>query len=259
MKSHLKNQMNALVDLSGLDALQDTPEALDISRRNALRYGMGGVAGVLLALASGGAFSQAVRINTNRGSTSVETLKNFLQNVDSLRADFKQIVDTPQSEQGKSRTQESSGTFTLLRPNQFRFDYTQPYEQQIISDGKTLWLYDVDLEQVTQKSYNEAVGSTPAALLAGGADATMAQENFTLTVMPDADGMQWVKATPKEEEGQIRHAEIGFENGMLAALVIVDNFGQKSTLKFSRTEINPKIAVDTFAFKIPDGVDLITQ
>lgn len=256
MKNRSNNQTNGLQALPQSSALSDLP---GVSRRNALRYGMGGVAGLFLALTSAGGLLPNAQAQTVTNTGSIDTLKKFLQNVNSLRAVFTQVVYTPQSDKGKSRTQESSGTFTLVRPNQFRFDYTKPYEQQIISDGKTLWLYDVDLEQVTQKTYSDAIGSTPAALLAGGAEAAMAQENFTLAAMPDSSGVQWVRATPKDEEGQIRYADIGFKNGQFDTLVIVDNFGQKSTLKFSKIEVNAQIAPDTFAFKPPKGVDVITQ
>lgn len=239
---------------------KEQDQLADVSRRSMLRYGAGGAAGFFLALTSGTLFTTPLaQAQSAKSGASIETLKNFLNNVNSLRATFKQVVYTPQQEKEKSRTQESSGTFILVRPNQFLFDYTWPYEQKIISDGKKLWLYDVDLEQVTEKAYSDAVGSTPAALLAGGADAAMAQENFTLSAMPDADGAQWVRATPKQEEGQINYAEIGFQNGMLSALVIVDNFGQKSTLKFSNIEVNPKIAPNTFAFEVPEGVDVVAQ
>lgn len=188
-------------------------------------------------------------------SSAITIFEQFLKNVQSLRANFKQVVVSPQ----KDHTQKSSGTFVLARPNQFRFDYTEPYEQQIISDGKTLWLYDVDLEQVTQQDYSQAVGSTPAALLAGGAQAAMAQENFMLSAEPGDKGIQWVKATPRQEDGQIRYAKIGFRNDMLAVLVIMDNFGQESTLTFSDIEIDPSIPAKTFAFEVPKGVDIISQ
>ncbi|CAK7030447.1 outer membrane lipoprotein chaperone LolA [Saezia sanguinis] len=186
---------------------------------------------------------------------SVDTLKNFLQNVSSLRAKFTQVVVSSQND----RTRTSSGTFVLSRPNRFRFDYLKPYEQQIISDGQNLWLYDVDLEQVTQREYSSAMGSTPAALLAGGAQATMAQQNFTLQSAPDADGQQWIEAKPRQEEGQIRGARIGFREQTLATLQIVDNFGQTSTLTFSDVEINQVLSDTLFTFKVPDGVDLITE
>lgn len=186
---------------------------------------------------------------------SVDVLNSFLKTVNSLRAQFTQVVVSSQND----RTRTTRGTFILSRPNKFRFDYLKPYEQQIVSDGKTLWLYDVDLAQVTQRPYDTAMDATPAALLAGGADATLAQENFTLQSMPDADGMQWVQATPKKDDGQISQARIGFRGQTLAVLEIVDNFGQTSTLTFTQVEINPVLDASLFAFKVPEGVDIIEQ
>lgn len=186
---------------------------------------------------------------------SVAILQSFLRDVKSLRANFVQVVRSPNSE----RTRTSSGTFVLSRPNRFRFDYLKPYEQLIISDGKNLWLYDKDLEQVTQRDYSSALDATPAALLAGGAEATMAQENFTLSSMPDAQGLQWIEGKPRQDDGQINVARIGFRDGVLEVLEIVDNFRQKSTLTFTDVEINPVIDEQVFVFEIPQGVDLINE
>lgn len=208
----------------------------------------------VLALCTYAALATLLPVGTAQAD-SIDVLKNFLLNVTSLRAKFTQVVVSPQSD----RTRTSSGTFTLSRPNRFRFDYLKPYEQQIVSDGKTLWLYDMDLEQVTTRAYNSALDNTPAALLAGGAQATMAQENFILKNLPDANGLQWVEGTPRQEDGQIRTARIGFRNQELAVLEIVDNFGQKSTLTFTHVETNPQIADKVFDFQIPAGADVITE
>lgn len=223
-------------------------------RRLVLKLGVGGVVTSLLigALSLNNAEAQASDIN---GQDALTALNIFLKDVNSLRANFVQVVTAPNSE----RTRTSSGTFAMLRPNCFRFDYLQPYEQLIISDGKDLWLYDKDLEQVTQRSYSSAIASTPAALLAGGAEATMTQQNFNLTNLPDSDGLQWVQAKPKQEDGQIDTARIGFRGGVLAVLEIVDNFRQKSTLTFSDVQVNPQISGNEFRFTVPEGVDLINE
>lgn len=223
----------------------------NIGRRHFLRaFSVLGAGGLLFGSTSLIAYGQ------NAGtSDSVATLQSFLKNVMSLRANFVQVVTSPNSE----RTRTSSGTFVLSRPNRFRFDYLKPYEQLIISDGKNLWLYDKDLEQVTQRDYSSALDATPAALLAGGAEATMAQENFTLSSLPDAQGLQWVEGKPRQDDGQINVARIGFRNGVLEVLEIVDNFRQKSTLTFTDVEINPVIDEQIFVFEIPQGVDLINE
>ncbi|MGL4667881.1 MAG: outer membrane lipoprotein chaperone LolA [Saezia sp.] len=224
------------------------------SRRDILKLGAGGVLAALLTcvLPLNAAYAQAGAENSQ---PAIAALDYFLNNVNSMQADFVQVVIAPNSD----RTRTSSGTFALSRPNRFRFDYTKPYEQLIVSDGKSLWLYDKDLEQVTQRAYSSAMASTPAALLAGASEATMAQKNFTLTSLPDADGLQWVEAKPKQEDGQINTARIGFRHGVLEVLEIVDNFRQKSTLTFSNVQVNPQISNSEFSFAVPDGIDLINE
>ncbi len=214
------------------------PEAGTISRRALLQAGGCLLAGVLPAAAN--------------AADPVAVLHQFLHDVQSLRAQFTQVVVAPKGD----RKRTSSGSFELARPNRFRFDYGKPYEQLIVSDGKTLWLYDADLNQVTARPYAAAVGSTPAALLAGGSDAAL-ERDFKLEGVPDRDGLQWVKATPRSSEGQIHSAQVGFRSGTLAALDIVDSFGQRSTLTFSQVEVNPKLPESRFAFKPPAGTDVI--
>lgn len=223
-------------------------------RRHVLRWGAGGIFAGLLTyvLPLKEAYAQT---GVNNSQAALAALDYFLNHVNSMQADFVQVVIAPNSD----RTRTSSGTFALSRPNRFRFDYMKPYEQLIMSDGKNLWLYDKDLEQVTQRAYSSAIASTPAALLAGASEATMAQKNFTLTSLPDADGLQWVEAKPKQEDGQINTARIGFREGVLEVLEIVDNFRQKSTLTFSNVQVNPKVSDSEFSFAIPDGVDLINE
>lgn len=200
----------------------------------------------------GGWLTVAALPTATHAADSVTVLHQFLRDVQSLRARFTQVVVAPKGD----RKRISSGSFELARPNRFRFDYEKPYQQLIVSDGKTLWLHDVDLNQVTARPYAAAVGSTPAALLAGGSDAAL-ERDFTLENVPDRDGQQWVKATPKSAEGQIRSAEIGFRSGTLAGLDIVDSFGQRSTLTFSQVEVNPRLPEARFAFKPPAGADVI--
>lgn len=212
-------------------------------------------AGVLFTgafLPYGIAFAQSIPENS-QGAVAI--LEDFLKNITSMTANFVQVVKTPSAE----RTRTSSGVFMLARPNRFRFDYLKPYEQQIISDGVDLWLYDKDLEQVTQRSYSASIASTPAALLAGGAEATMKQKNFILSNLPETDGIQWVEAKPKQEDGLIESARIGFRNNVLAVLEITDNFRQQSTLTFSDVQVNVNIPDVTFEFVVPKDVDLITE
>jgi outer membrane lipoprotein carrier protein len=182
---------------------------------------------------------------------SVDLLRDFASNVKSARAAFTQTVTSVDG--GKKK--ESSGQFEFVRPNRFRFSYAKPFEQQIVADGQKVWLYDVDLNQVTVRPMTQALGATPAALLAGGA----IDKEFDLKAAPAADGLEWVQATPRVKEGSIQSLRVGFKGSTLAALEIVDAFGQRSRLSFSALEQNVKLPDSTFQFTPPKGADVIQQ
>jgi outer membrane lipoprotein carrier protein len=197
----------------------------------------------------------------------LEALEVFIRSAASGRAEFTQVVTSPPREGQAPRSKTSSGTFEFLRPNHFKFIYKKPFEQTIVADGQTLWLYDVDLNQVTARKQSSALGSTPAALIAAAPDLRALQAEFTLAAAPDKDGLQWVLATPKAKDGQLQAVRVGFRAGetsavkssQLAALEILDSFGQRSLLHFSKVEVNPKLPGDTFQFKPPQGADVIRQ
>ena len=196
----------------------------------------------------------------------LESLENFVKTVSSGRAEFTQVVTAPAKEGQSARSKTSSGTFAFARPNRFSFIYKKPFEQSIVADGQTLWLYDVDLNQVTARKQSSALGSTPAALIAAAPDLRALQADFTLAAAPDKDGLQWVVATPKAKDGQLQAVRVGFRAGQsseksteLAALEILDSFGQRSMLSFSKLDVNPKLPTDTFQFKPPKGADVIRQ
>jgi outer membrane lipoprotein carrier protein len=189
----------------------------------------------------------------------MESLEAFVKNVKSGRAEFTQTVTAPAKEGQPSRAKVSTGTFEFQRPGQFKFDYKKPFAQTIVADGKTLWLYDADLNQVTQRAQAQALGSTPAALIAAAPDLRALQADFTLESAPERDGLQWVKATPKAKDGQLQGIQVGFQGEALAALEIQDSFGQRSVLKFSKVEVNPALGAGAFAFKAPAGADVLKQ
>lgn len=183
---------------------------------------------------------------------AVEALKGFAQKVQSASAAFSQTVTSPDGAKKKS----SSGRFEFQRPNRFRFDYQKPYEQTIVADGQKVWLYDADLNQVTVRPLAQALGNTPAGVLAGAA----LDRDFHLKAEADQGGLQWVLATPKQAEGgSIRSMRVGFKGEQLAALEILDAFGQRSRLDFSGLEVNPKLAPQRFQFTPPQGADVLQQ
>jgi outer membrane lipoprotein carrier protein len=137
--------------------------------------------------------------------------------------------------------------------------YQKPFEQTIVADGQTLWFYDVDLNQVTQRPQAQALGSTPAALLASAPDLQALRADFTLESTPAQDGLEWVQAVPKAKEGQLQNVRVGFREGQLAVLEILDSFGQRSTLRFAKLQANPQLPTATFQFKPPAGADVLKQ
>lgn len=182
---------------------------------------------------------------------AVDTLRTFVQEVRSGRASFTQVVTSPDG--AKKRT--TQGKFEFVRPNRFRFDYARPMAQLIVADGQKVWLHDPDLNQVTVRPMTQALGATPAALLAGGA----LDKDFTLKALPDRDGLQWAEAVPKDKDSQFRSVKVGFKGKDLAAVEILDGFGQQSLLSFSQVEANASLPPDTFKFVPPKGADVLEQ
>ncbi len=196
-------------------------------------------------------------------ASSLETLETFLKSTKSGRADFTQVVTPPaKSGQVTVRSKTSTGQFSFIRPTRFRFDYIKPFAQVIVADGQTLWLYDADLEQVTARKQAQALGSTPAALVATATDLSVLQKEFNLEAQADAEGLQWVQATPKNRESTIQSVRMGLRADgaqvSLSKLEIFDAMGQRSVLSFGRFEINPaSLSASQFNFVTPKGVSVI--
>jgi outer membrane lipoprotein carrier protein len=192
-------------------------------------------------------------------ASSLDSLETFVKTVKTGRAEFTQVVTSPAKEGQAARSKSSSGTFEFSRPNRFKFIYRKPFEQTIVADGQTLWLYDVDLNQVTARKQSAVLASSPAALIASAADIQALQADFTLTGAPDKDGLQWVLASPKAKEGMLQAVRVGFKGQDLAVLEIVDSFGQRSVMSFTGLRVNAALEPATFQFKPPAGADLIQQ
>lgn len=182
---------------------------------------------------------------------AVDTLREFVRGVKSGRAAFTQTVSS--ADGAKKKT--SSGQFEFLRPNRFRFAYTKPFEQLIVADGVKVWIYDTDLNQASSRRVAQALGATPAALLAGSSLDT----EFVLSPQPARDGLEWVLATPKQKEGAFQSLRVGFRGKELAAVEIVDSFGQRSVLQFTRFEGNVAFDAESFRFTPPAGADVVEQ
>ncbi|RFO96770.1 outer membrane lipoprotein carrier protein LolA [Rhodoferax lacus] len=192
-------------------------------------------------------------------ASGLDSLEQFVKTAKTGRAEFTQVVTAPAKEGQAARSKTSSGTFEFSRPNRFRFIYRKPFEQTIVADGQTLWLYDVDLNQVTSRKQSSVLASSPAALIASAADIKALQADFVLAAAPDKDGLEWVLASPKAKEGMLQSVRVGFKGADLAALEIVDSFGQRSVMSFASLRVNTPLEASVFQFKPPPGADLIQQ
>lgn len=192
-------------------------------------------------------------------ASGLDSLENFIRTARTGRAEFTQVVTAPAREGQSARSKTSSGTFEFSRPNRFRFDYRKPFEQAIVADGQTLWLYDADLKQVTARQQSQVLGSTPAALIASAGDLAALRRDFDLAAAPEKDGLQWVQATPKAREGPLHRIQAGFRGNELAALEILDSFGQRSLITFKAMELNAALPASRFQFQPPAGADVLRQ
>jgi outer membrane lipoprotein carrier protein len=188
---------------------------------------------------------------------AIESLENFVRTAKTGHADFTQVITGPTREGQPGRTKTSSGSFDFQRPNRFRFEYRKPFQQTIVADGQTVWLFDKDLNQVSQRKQAKVIGNTPAAVIAASPDLESIKRDFDLQALPDQDGLQWVQATPRQKEGQLTSMKVGFRGEQLAALEIQDSFGQRSVLTFNNMQVNTPVAADAFHFTPPKGADVL--
>ncbi|MDE2613666.1 MAG: outer membrane lipoprotein chaperone LolA [Burkholderiales bacterium] len=214
---------------------------------NGRRVGSGVVrrglhAALLVALLAAGGAARA---------DAIERLRAFVTEVKSGKASFTQTVTSADG----ARSKTSSGEFEFLRPNRFRFLYSKPFEQLIVADGQRVWIFDADLNQASSRPLAKAIGATPAALLAGGT----LDNDFTLADDGSSDGIDWVRATPKAKDGPFRSMRIGFRGADLAAIDIVDAFGQRSLLRFTGMVANAALPPERFRFVPPKGADVVEQ
>ena len=189
----------------------------------------------------------------------LQSLEAFMQNAQAGKAEFTQTVTSPAKDGQAARSKTSSGEFSFQRPGRFKFDYRKPFAQQIVADGKTLWMYDADLNQVTQRAQAKVLDATPAAILASAANVQALRADFDLKAAPDQDGLQWVQATPKAKEGQLQSVRVGFAGNQLAAIDMLDSFGQRSLMRFTNVQTSASLPADTFKFVAPKGADILAQ
>lgn len=183
-------------------------------------------------------------------AATLDRLRAFVKDTQTARTQFTQTVIDRNGRPGAS----ASGEFLLERPGKFRWSVTKPYKQLLVGDGERVWIFDEDLNQVIVRRIGDALGATPAALLSGNQDVERA---FTWKELPAADGLDWLAATPVSGESTFNEIRLGFDAKSLAALELVDAFGQRSVVRFTAFERNPKLPPGSFSFVPPKGADVI--
>jgi outer membrane lipoprotein carrier protein len=185
-------------------------------------------------------------------ASTVEQLKSLLDQTTTARARFAQMV----LDQNMKMLQQSSGTMQFSRPGKFRWEYNKPYEQTIVGDGSRLWIYDRDLNQVTVRKLDRALGASPAALLAGGSDI---EKSYTLRTAGTQDGLDWLEAIPRTRDSAFERIRLGFSKTGLEAMELRDQFGQLTVIRFADLERNVKLSPQAFTFTPPKGADIISE
>lgn len=194
-------------------------------------------------------FLSLAPLSAHAGS-GVARMHAFLQDVKTLKADFTQVVlDTNQKQ-----VKQYSGTLSIKRPNRFRWDYAKPHAQVIVADGKRLWLYDVDLQQVSVKPLNDTLAASPAVLLSGSNDV---EKSFSVTELGEKDGLAWVGLKPKVNDSDFESVKLGFKGDDVSVMELKDNLGNTTRITFDHVERNVAVGDDTFQFTPPKGTDVI--
>ena len=182
---------------------------------------------------------------------AIDKLKSFIVATHSAQADFTQEV----LDKNGKRLQYASGTMQFERPGKFRWVYQKPYAQLIVGDGKKFWLHDVELNQVTVKKMDAALGSSPAALLSGSNEI---EHGFLLHDSEAREGLEWLEATPKSKDTSFEKIRMGFNiKSELVAMELYDAFGHTTVLRFSNMQRNPKLSLQLFKFAPPKGADVL--
>lgn len=187
---------------------------------------------------------------TTAHAGAIDALKKFNNDADGLSGSFTQTVKS------KKKTQNSTGTFQILRPGLFKWDYSKPYKQTIVGDGTHIWLYDVDLKQVTKSNQDQTIGDSPASILS---NKSALESSYSLKEDGSAGGIDYVLATPKKNNAGYQFIRIGFQGDKLAAMELKDGFGNQTSIKFNGVNTKPNLSKSQFKFVAPKGVDVLSQ
>ncbi|QDC98907.1 outer membrane lipoprotein chaperone LolA [Candidatus Methylopumilus universalis] len=194
-------------------------------------------------------------LSLNVFAEGISDLNAFVNNVSSMSSEFSQVV----LDKKGSKLQDVEGVMLFKRPNKFRWDYLKPYQNQIISDGDRLYMYDQDLRQVSINSIAKVGGSTPLLIIAG----KNIEKYFTLKNIESQAGdessqnIKWVEAIPKEEGAGFSKVMLGLTENKLSVMKIVDAFEHITTISFKNAKYNVSLSDNDFLFKLPNGVDVV--
>ena len=194
----------------------------------------------------------AMLVALSAHGATIDRLRSFVRDTQTARANFTQTVA---GKDGRV-TQSANGEFLLERPGKFRWTVDKPYRQLIVGDGQRVWIYDRELNQVTVRKLSRALGSTPAALLAGS---TEVEKAFELSEGGMRDGLEWLEAKPREREAGFDRVRMGFGSAGVEAMELVDHFGQTTLLRFTNLARNPKVDPAEFQFTPPKGADVLGE
>ena len=185
-----------------------------------------------------------------QGGNAIARLQAFLRDVHSLKADFTQVVLNANLQQ----VRKSVGTLAIKRPDRFRWDYATPNKEIIVADGKRVWIYDVELQQVTVKPLSGTLAASPAVLLSGSNDV---DKSFTVKDLGESNGLEWVGLTPKTKDTDFDNVKLGFKGAAIAVMELKDALGNLTRITFSHLILNPAISDNLFQFTPPAGADVI--
>ncbi|QGZ30913.1 outer membrane lipoprotein chaperone LolA [Stutzerimonas stutzeri] len=185
-------------------------------------------------------------------SASVQRLTGLLQQAETLTGRFSQL-----SLDGTgTQLQETSGEMALKRPGQFRWHTDEPMEQLLVSNGKKVWLYDPDLEQVTIQTLDQRLTHTPALLLSG--DVSAISENFEVSHQQAGEVVDFT-LKPKAKDTLFDTLRLSFRGNVINDMQMVDGVGQRTNILFQGVELNKPLKADLFTFEIPEGTDVISE
>ena len=182
--------------------------------------------------------------------TARSRMEAFSSGLQSVTGRFSQTVTDANGRRGDA----SEGTFALQAPRQFRWETREPYQQTIVADGRRVWVYEPDLEQVSVRNQGVAEAQSPLTVLT---DLSQLDRQYETTESGEREGLAWLKLAPKAEEPEFEYAELGFDAIALVRMLFRDQLGNTTQIRFDHWTRNPRLSPDDFRFSPPAGVDVV--